>query len=128
MGCKSLAEITFSEGLEEIGQMAFKDCDSLVSIHIPLSLKVIGEESFYGCERLNEIHMHDAIETIKTGAFKICNFTSFRIPPSMSGVVDVSIFGYNISLVSLELPENVRRIKNEVPANMELSCVNRLCS
>ena len=75
-----------------------------MSVSLPSTLKVIGKEAFEGCKRLNEIHTYDAIETIETEAFNDCNFTNFRIPPSISSV-NVSILDGNYSLVSLELSE-----------------------
>ena len=108
--CHRLTDVVFSECIKDIGKDAFSRCKSLVSVTLPSSLKVIGVEAFEGCPLLKKIHIPDTIESIETGAFKNCNFTNFRIPPSITGV-NVNILTDNTCLVSLELPENVSRIK-----------------
>jgi len=117
--CDSLSEISFSEGLREIGKDALSRCTSFVSIKLPSSLKVIGIEAFEGCERLNEIRLPDTIEIIRARAFKICNLTNFRIPPSIGVDVDISIVGSNISLVSLELPETIEQLEDKYASREE---------
>ena len=111
--CWGLTETSFSEGLQEIERDAFSRCKSLVSVTLPSSLESIGVEAFEGCDRLKEMHMHDAIESIEARSFKYCNFTNFRIPPLINKLIDVSILGDNTCLVSLELPETIKKLDDK---------------
>jgi len=104
--CISLKVVSLPEGLESIGVSAFYHCESLVSVNLPSSLKVVGMAAFQSCGVLNEIHMPDTIQRIEEEAFSGCNLQNFRLPPLLTNV-DVNIVGYNDSLVSLELPENL---------------------
>ena len=103
LSCTGLADVVIPEDLEEIEKDAFSFCSSLVSITLPTSLKSIGMGAFESCYALNEVHMHDSVETIDSKAFKDCSITHFRTPPLT--VLDISIFGGNTCLVSLELTD-----------------------
>ena len=53
-GFRTLEEVVFSEGLEEIGQDAF-EMTGLKSVILPDSLRRIGFHAFYGCKSLASI-------------------------------------------------------------------------
>ena len=109
--CVSLKVVSLPEGLESIGVSAFYHCESLVSVNLPSSLKVVGMAAFQSCRVLNEVHMPDTIQSIEEETFSGCNLQNFRLPLLTN--VDVNIVGYNDSLVSLELPENLEAFPRE---------------
>jgi len=117
--CWKLVDVICSEGITEIEKDAFSRCFSLVSVTLPSTLTAIGEGAFEGSERLNKVHMPKTIETIDERAFKKCNFTSFRVPPSLGNDLDISIVGENRCLVSLELPETVERLDDNFHGTIE---------
>ena len=45
---ETLSEISFAEGVEYIGQNAFKGCSKLVNVNMPLTQPVIGKDAFKG--------------------------------------------------------------------------------
>jgi len=108
-GCNSLTTVTINEGVQDIELDAFTCCGSLVSVSLPSTLKVIGRTSFEFNNTLSEIHMHDTVQTIVEGAFRGCNLQNFRIPPLVNSF-DISILAENTSLVSFEIPKNVKDI------------------
>lgn len=50
-----ITAITLNEGLEEIGDTAFKNITTLRSVVIPSTVKRIGKEAFYGCKGLTDL-------------------------------------------------------------------------
>lgn len=61
-GCISLKNLEFSEGIRQIGALAFSDCESLERIQIPATIDIIGNEyqngysyAFANCPKLKEI-------------------------------------------------------------------------
>ena len=62
-GCSSLVQVTFSEGLESVGEYAFADT-ALTSVTLPASLNSIGEKAF-GCYNQNKF-----VEGFTVYAFK----------------------------------------------------------
>ena len=55
-GCKNLKSVTFSEGVKEIGEMAFYNCDALQSISLPKSIELINSRAFSGCPNLKTVN------------------------------------------------------------------------
>lgn len=53
--CKSLKEITLSEGVEELGDYPFQWCSGLAKITLPASLAKVSRNPFLCCEKLSEI-------------------------------------------------------------------------
>ena len=49
-------EYVIPEGVEEICNLAFKDCTNIERLFIPSTIKKIGLNAFYRCENLKEIH------------------------------------------------------------------------
>lgn len=56
MGCTSLKNITFPEGLRGIGRFAFQGCTSLYSITFPASLRWIEPGAFSRCKSLGMLN------------------------------------------------------------------------
>ncbi len=54
--CSSLVTLEIADGLEEIGENAFRSATRLTSITLPSTLKTIGKYAFYGATALEEIH------------------------------------------------------------------------
>lgn len=53
--CKSLKEVTLSEGVEEFGDYPFQWCSGLTKITLPASLAKVSRNPFLNCEKLSEI-------------------------------------------------------------------------
>lgn len=70
--CSALeGEITFAEGLEEIGYSVFMGCTKLSKVHFPASLKTIYSNAFAE-SGLVEVLIPDNVEAICDGVFDNC--------------------------------------------------------
>ena len=136
--CTSLESVTFGANskLEAIGEYAFSYCDSLTSITIPDSATSIGNNAFYNTAYYNDEsnwedgalyignHLIEAQNTIsgaytvKEGtksiadsAFEHCNFSSIRIPDSVTSIGS-SAFSYCYSLNSIDVEDGNANYKS----------------
>lgn len=55
MNCRALSALTFSDGIEKIGERAFYGCGGLVSVVLPPSVSDLGADCFGGCNGLEKI-------------------------------------------------------------------------
>ena len=95
--------------LKEINSLAFSQCSSLRALYIPDSVKSIGAgicsycselesvrwsknvnyipaNAFCVCGELTEVSNIDHVVEIGSGAFELCHFTSFRLPPRLKTI------------------------------------------
>lgn len=82
-----ITSVYVSNGVTEIGIMAFASCGSLVSVEIAGSDQTIGREAFSKCPKLTSVTISSGVKTIDSGAFKSCNaLKSITIPGSVSSI------------------------------------------
>jgi len=109
-GRRELAEVQLCEGIVKIGEWSFAHCcHSITKINIPNSLRRIKDYAFY-CSLRTPICLHDDIESIGDGAFAVCIFTNFRVPPLITVIPGYMLMGCK-SMFSIELPKNVTEIE-----------------
>ncbi|MBQ3877116.1 MAG: leucine-rich repeat protein [Prevotella sp.] len=91
--CINLEQVTLSETIEEIGNMAFACTfgldmwNKLKSIVLPEKLKKLGNEVFSECERLEYVQMPDSLVEIGTKAFAWChNLKEISIPRTVTSI------------------------------------------
>ena len=85
--CTSLREVVFCEGLNEIGNEAFRACNLLQSVTIPSTVATIGERAFVNCTSLRAVRFDEGIHHIKQRAFERSNsLRSINIPPNSFGI------------------------------------------
>lgn len=69
------------EGVEAIGDSAFRECRSLESIRIPEGVIEIDTFAFYGCSHLTDVTLPVSIEIVAKSAFRECsNLESIKYP------------------------------------------------
>lgn len=69
----NISTVTFSEGLTDIGDYAFKGClDLTCRLVLPTTLKSIGTEAFSTCNFSGELNLPDNLETIGESCFRNC--------------------------------------------------------
>ncbi len=92
----AVSEIKFNEGLETIGNLAFKTWGSFEKITLPSTVKSIGEECFNSYKPYL-IELNDGLERVGKQAF-ICKFAnqSVKIPASVTEIGEKA-FGYSDS-------------------------------
>jgi hypothetical protein len=102
--------VDLCEGLEKIGNGAFRDCGSLLGIVIPSSVKVIDHDAFRYCSQLRHVDLGKGLVEIWNGAFCWC--TSLRaiiIPPSVK-LIDIGAFSHCWQLRNLDLGNGLEKI------------------
>ncbi|GMI18275.1 hypothetical protein TrLO_g2771 [Triparma laevis f. longispina] len=80
----NLVVVDIPEGVEIIGDGAFRTCRSLTAVSFPTTLKSIGESAFNSCSSLENVDLlHTNLQEIETGAFHGCpELKSMTIPVS----------------------------------------------
>ncbi len=77
-----LDEVEMEEGVEEIGDAAFKS--SLIKkVKFPKSLKIIGKSAFEDCKYLKKADLPENIQSIDEYAFKSTLITKVKLPASL---------------------------------------------
>jgi hypothetical protein len=111
VGCLSLVEVEFSEGLEVIGDGAFWNCKNLKHINkLPSTLREIGDEAFRHCASLDSIEFPEGLQVIGESAFVECLELKRIKIPSAHMVIEKWAFAKCTCLVSVELSEGLQVI------------------
>ena len=102
--------IMLPDGLESIGEEAFRGCSALTSIDIPASVTSIGENAFYDCTSLTAVTLPDGLESIGNGVFRVCSaLTAIDIPASVTSIGEY-VFYKCSSLAAVTLPDGLQSI------------------
>ena len=81
---------TVPDGVQSIGNFAFKYCNNLASVTLPDGLTFIGERAFSYCDNLASITLPQGLETISFLAFDHCpKLTSITLPASITFIDDI---------------------------------------
>jgi len=106
-GCKNT---TIPDGVEKIGDLAFKDCTDLASVELPNTVKFIGTSAFHGCNSLKSITGLDNVESIGTEAFCKCEkLIEVQLPNNITSLSKM-LFDKCYNLTQIEIPSSVKSI------------------
>ena len=123
--CKNLSSVILSEGLEEIGYIAFVRCYSLTSISIPETVTTIGAEAFYSDTSLVSVDLPENVKIINKGAFENCTkLSSIKLPGALEVIYDNAF--YNCPLTTIEIPEKLTYIGKSAFYNCPLTTTTTL--
>ncbi len=84
---KKNKEVIIPEGVEEIGNSAFRFNVNVYTVICPNTLQTIGEEAFRNC-RLCRIALNDGLKIIKQSAFRSCSLIKIDIPKTVTIIED----------------------------------------
>ncbi len=121
--CSSLEDVIIPISVSEIGAEAFFNCYSLQTINIPQNVTTIGRQAFYRTWNVHSIavdsknSIFDSRENcnaiIETMTNKlICGSMSTTIPSSVE-IIEDNAFGECFNLMSLIIPQNIKKIGHE---------------
>ena len=96
------SEVTIPEGVQSIGDSAFRDCSSLTSLTLPSSLQSIGYSAFYGCKSLRPLTLPSSLQSIGNSAFYGCK--SLRPLTLPSSLQSIGYWAFRDSLTTLYIP------------------------
>lgn len=101
---KNLVNIEFNDGLESIGEDAFRGCDALQKVLIPHSVNTIGEYAFGYCYGLTEVEFQEGFTTTGSRMFDSCKaLVSIVFPSSIVKITSYSFYGCN-ALANVSVP------------------------
>lgn len=108
----NITSIEMPDGVEYVGELAFKDCSSLEYVVMPDSVSYIGTAAFSGCNSLTSISIPSGVSELPAGLFLACtNLESVTIPESVT-VIGATVFGSCSSLSDVIIPDSVTSIGN----------------
>ena len=144
-GCTSLSDVTFNEGLKELGTSVFSNT-AIETITIPSSLEVVADNQyskgvfentklttanfaegtksvigylFKDCSLLENINFPKGVETIGEYAFEDCTSLDLKIPDTVESIEESAFQGCT-KIKSIEIPDGVKRIEK----NIFMGCTN----
>ncbi|MCM1224889.1 MAG: leucine-rich repeat protein [Lachnospiraceae bacterium] len=82
----AIEQIAFPEGLQYIGEDAFRACENLTFVGLPDSLTEIGRSAFRSCGKLTEADLPEGLVTIGNMAFLETRLSRVYIPASVEKV------------------------------------------
>lgn len=110
---RGVKNVIIPEGIETIGDNAFRGCTSLESIKIPDSVLHIGEAAFYNCINLKDVAISDNVTEIGQLAFAGCSkLTEFVIPAGITKI-NIGTFARCSSLKKIVIPDGVISIEDD---------------
>ena len=109
----NIESIILHDGIEYIGDDAFKNCKSLKSIVMPSSIKSTWKQfrsTFKGCINLEKLNIPEGVTCIGDHAFEECsNLKSIVIPSSVEYISEYA-FCDCVGLERIIIPESVKEI------------------
>ena len=109
--CRSLTNVTFSEGITSIGAYAFNGCSALTSIELPGSLTTLGISSFANTG-LTSITIPNGITDVPAAAFSNCKLTSITLPKGLLTISGQAFNNNPTTINEVRIPESVTSIAN----------------
>lgn len=100
--------IQIPEGIESIGNNAFKYCEQLTEIKLPSTLKNIGEYAFEACIGITSVVIPNEVTVIQQRAFEDCTkLQSVTLPPKLTSL-EYGVFMGCENLANIELPNTLK--------------------
>ena len=112
---KYVFNLVISNGIESIGDYAFKDSDIYNSISFPSSLKSIGDYAFEGCEYNGSLNIGSTqLVTIGEHAFDQCDNLNgtLTLPTTLTTIGDYAFQSCRMLTGALIIPASVTSIGN----------------
>ena len=106
-----IKKVVISDGVTNIGYIAFTDCISLESVTIPSSVTYIEDNAFNKCSSLTSVSLPSNVTSIGSNAFKNCSsLTSVSLSSNVTSIGS-NAFQNCSSLTSVSLSSGVTSIK-----------------
>ena len=110
LGCRTTR---LPEGVERIGDEAFRGRYAGSLLKLPMGVKEIGKHAFSECPQISSIAIPPTVMTIQDGAFAFCpNLVSISIPEGVRIISSCAFEGCK-SLISVHLPSTVESVSSD---------------
>ena len=106
----NLYNVTFPEGLKELGEAAFANSFNLRSINLPNGIDTIPEYAFAYCIGLESVTIPESVLYIESHAFYDCELLTSVVLPSKLTKISNHIFAGCYKLKTINIPESVTTI------------------
>lgn len=107
----SITDVIIENGVESIGEDAFRECSAIKSVDIAPSVKIIKQNAFRDCTSLEAIDIPSSIESIEYYAFMNCSsLKSLDIPSSVKTIRSEAFSGCT-QLESVNFADGIERIE-----------------
>jgi len=97
--------VILNDGLEEIGEWAFKGC-AFARIEIPLAVRAIIGGAFKECSQLATVILNDGLGEIGRESFNGCAFVRIVIPPAIRAI-DAEAFKECSNLTNVQFCDEI---------------------
>ena len=107
----NLKKVTLGNGIEKIGNDAFRWCTRITSLQIPNTVKHIGEGCFRHCTALEELKIPNSVESLGAYAFDECtSLKSLDLSSTRITELWTSTFAECTNLKDLKLPNGLKNL------------------
>lgn len=105
-------DVVIPDGIETIGEGAFRNCRFLRNVTIPGTVRKIESNAFSSCTKLQSIVIPEGVEVIYSGAFYYClKLKTILLPQTLQFILGYA-FAKCRSLESIVIPKNVKHLVN----------------
>ena len=121
---ENIKEVVIKDGVENIGDQAFRSFTGLTSIVIPNSVTSIGSNAFFSCTNLTSINIPNSVTSIGAYAFSRCtNLTSINIPNIVTSIC-AGAFQMCTNITSIYIPDSITRLDSMLFYYAGLTSIN----
>ena len=106
----SITSIVIEDGVERIGNYAFRACFYVTSVSIPDSVTSIGAQAFYGCSGLTKIVLPKNLATVPTYGFYNCSKLTEVVLPENLVTIGTYAFSGCSNLPQITIPYGTKNI------------------
>ena len=111
LASENLKKVTLGNGIEKIGNYAFRWCTQITSLQIPNTVKHLGEACFMHCTALEELKIPNSVESLGAYAFDECtSLKSLDLSSTRITELQTSTFAGCTKLKDLKLPNGLKNI------------------
>ena len=107
--CKQLKEVVLNDGLQKIGEEAFRGCNNLLRINLS-TVTEIDSRAFYECNNLKKIILSEGLKKIASRSFYDCRSLESITLPSTITEIEMDAFNRCTRLKELVLNEGIKHI------------------
>ena len=111
--CINLTNVHFTEGLQILGDDAFRDCNALRSVAVPLSVTKLGRRAFFRCSNLAELQLNKGLQVVGESAFAECAMLRSVTIPSTVTKLGHYAFANCSNLAEVHFTEGLQTIGEE---------------
>jgi len=98
-----IGTVTLGEGIQSIGDQAFRNCIGITEIVIPNSVTDLGNKTFFNCPKLKSVTLGTGLTELKDYTFYKCTALETVTIPANVKKIGAYAFRGNTSLASVDL-------------------------